>query len=92
LERQYNEILKTGRAFRKPIVKIGDKRMGTNRVSGGMAYKANGVNQILRFVTLEGFAKVNDDAEYEINVEKAGIYDIENIWTKFRCFNIDGYL
>jgi hypothetical protein len=76
LQRQYYGIVNSDRAFRMPIVKIDEDRIGTNSIAGAMAHKAFGVNEILQFHFLKGFTKAEDAAEYKIIVEKTGTYDV----------------
>ncbi|MCP4313027.1 MAG: sulfatase-like hydrolase/transferase [Bacteroidetes bacterium] len=76
LQRQYDNIVNTDRAFRMPVVVVGEERIGTNSIAGAMANKAFGLNEILRFHFLKGFTKANNAAEYKVIVEEAGTYDV----------------
>ncbi len=76
LNRQYKEIIATGRAYRMPVMKVGRNQSdGYNRLEAIMAKRISGDLRGIGFDSIAGFCSAQDTVEYEILVEDAGAYD-----------------
>lgn len=76
LKRQYGEIVGSGRAYRLPVFKVGEKRAGANEIGAGSPQKIGGGLKAIGFTGLSAFGKAGDWAEYGIEVERPGRYEV----------------
>jgi len=76
LHDRYQEILATGRAFYRPVVKVGRHQRGYNRIWGHWAQTSSDTLRGINFFHIEGFARAGDYAAYHIDVRDPGTYDL----------------
>lgn len=74
LHRRYQSILDTGRAFHRPVVKVGRHQRGYNRIWGHWAQTSSGTLCGVNFFHIEGFDRVGETAVYHIDVHNPGAY------------------
>jgi len=76
LRRRYREILDTGRAFHRPVVKVGRHQRGYNRIWGHWAQNSSKTLRGVNFFHIEGFDRAGEEAIYRIDVRDPGSYDL----------------